>query len=183
MHVLNDIPVGWWLGRAFGFVAYAALWASILSGLAMSGRGGGIFDPKWVYDVHQETTLMAVLAALGHAVVIVLDTASGVSRFAVLIPFASARLTGPVALGTFALLGLGTVAVSSWLRARIGASIWRAVHAAAFGVWLLGLLHAVLAGSSTGAPGMSALYVGSASFVIGGMVWRVGVTALQSRPQ
>lgn len=126
MHVLNDIPVGWWLGRAFGFVAYAALWASILSGLAMSGRGGGIFDPKWVYDVHQETTLMAVLAALGHAVVIVLDTASGVSRFAVLIPFASARLTG---------------------------------------------------------PGMSALYVGSASFVIGGMVWRVGVTALQSRPQ
>lgn len=175
----DPIPFAWWLARALGFVAYGALWASILSGLAMSAKGGGLFDLKWVLDIHQETTLMAVIASVMHATVMVVDSASGVSPLAVLVPFASARLTGPVTIGTLALLGLGVVALTSWMRARVGVKVWRAVHAAAFGVWLLGLLHGVYAGSTNGAL-VSLIYVASGGLVAGAMAWRVAMTAAQA---
>lgn len=174
----DQIPFAWWLARALGFVAYGALWTSILSGLAMSAKGGGLFDMKWVLDIHQETTLMAVIASVLHATVLVADSASGVSPLAVLVPFASERLTGPVTIGTLALLGLGVVALTSWMRARVGVKAWRAVHAAAFGVWLLGLLHGVFAGSTNG-PLVTLIYVASGGLVAGAMVWRVGMTAAQ----
>lgn len=174
----DQIPFAWWLARALGFVAYGALWTSILSGLAMSAKGGGLFDLKWVLDIHQETTLMAVIASVLHATVMVVDSASGVSPLAVLVPLASARLTGPVTIGTLALLGLGVVALTSWMRARVGVKAWRAVHAAAFGVWLLGLLHGVYAGSTNGAL-VTVIYVASGGLVAGAMAWRVGMTAAQ----
>lgn len=174
----DQVPFAWWLARALGFVAYGALWTSILSGLAMSAKGGGVFDMKWVLDIHQETTLMAVIASVLHATVMVVDSASGVSPLAVLVPFASARLAGPVTLGTLALLGLGGVALTSWMRARVGVKVWRAVHAAAFGVWLLGLLHGVFAGSTNG-PVVTLIYVASGGLVAGAMAWRVAMTAAQ----
>ncbi len=176
---VTAIPFAWWLARALGFVGYAALWASILSGLAMSARGGGMFDMKWVLDIHQETTLMSVMASLLHATVMVVDSASGVSPLAVIVPFASMRLTGPVTLGTLGLLGLGGIALTSWMRSRLGPAVWRAVHAGAFGVWLLGLLHGVFAGSTNG-PVVNAIYVASAGLVAGAMVWRVGITTAQA---
>lgn len=172
---MTDVPVLWWSARAMGFVGFAALLTSILSGLMISARGGGLMSVRTASDLHQEATLMALIAAALHGALIVVDPHADVSPLALLIPFASARLTVPVAFGTVALLGLGLLWGSSQLRVRIGPAVWRGLHASAFATWMLGGLHAAWAGSSEGVL-LTGLYVGAAGLVIGLTLWRLGVT-------
>lgn len=169
-------PVLWWAGRATGFVAYAALWASVMFGMAISSRGaGGLLPKKVVMDLHQQWTLSAVVATLVHVATLVLHEESGVTPLAVIVPFASERLTGPVAIGTVAFLGLAIVAVSSWLRKYVPYGAWRAVHGFAFGTMLLSLVHGWTAGTDTVAPGAQWLYIVTAALLIGALVTRVGL--------
>src|SRR5690606_15954172 len=97
-----DQPLLWWAGRAFGFLAFVALALSVIFGTLISARGGGLLSSKWATDLHQQWTLAALVATAAHVVVLVLHAESGVTPWATIIPFASARLTGPVALGTVA---------------------------------------------------------------------------------
>ena len=58
-----DEPLIWWAGRAAGFVAYVALWLSMMFGMAVSSKGmGGVLPKKLVMDMHQQWTLSAVVA-------------------------------------------------------------------------------------------------------------------------
>jgi sulfoxide reductase heme-binding subunit YedZ len=175
-------PLLWWAGRALGFVAYFALWLSMLFGsLVSSGGGGGLFSKKWVMDFHQEWTLAAVIATVLHVVVLVTHSESHVTAWAAVIPFASSRLTGEIALGTIALLGLGVIAVSSWLRTRIPYTAWRAIHALSFGVMMLALAHGITAGTDTGTWGASWLYIASTAVLTAVMTMRIGVALTSKR--
>ena len=61
-----DQPLIWWAGRAAGFVAYLALWLSMMFGMAVSSKGmGGLLPKKLVMDMHQQWTLSAVVATAG----------------------------------------------------------------------------------------------------------------------
>ena len=168
-----DQPLLWWAGRAFGFLAYVALALSVVFGTLISARGGGLISSKWATDLHQQWTLAALIATAAHAVVLVLHAESGVTPWAALIPFASARLTGPVALGTVALLGMVLVAASSWMRRAIPYTAWRAIHGLAFGVAVLALVHSVGAGTDTRTPAATALYVSSTAAVLGTVAARL----------
>jgi len=166
-------PLLWWAGRALGFLAFVALALSVVFGTLISARGGGLLSSKWATDLHQQWTLAAVIATVGHVVVLVLHAESGVSPWAALIPFASARLTGPIALGTVALLGMLLVAGSSWARRLVPYSWWRAIHGLAFGVAILALVHSVAAGTDTQTTPATALYVASTAAVLGTVIVRV----------
>jgi len=170
-------PLLWWAGRASGLVAYGALWLSMLLGLAISSKGaGGLLPKKLMMDLHQQWTLSAVVATVVHVLTIVLHAESHISAWAIVVPFASARLTGAVALGTIALFGLVTVSASSWLRAYIPYQAWRSIHALAFGTMLLALGHAVTAGTDAGLPGIEVLYVLTSAVLVGAIVTRVALT-------
>lgn len=175
-------PLIWWAGRASGLVAYAALWLSMLFGLAVSSKGaGGLLPKRLMMDLHQQWTLSALVATVVHVVTIVLHAESGVSAWAIIVPFASARLTGAVALGTVALVGLVTVSATSWLRRRIPYRVWRSIHALAFGTMLLALAHGVTAGTDTGSPVVGALYVLTIAVLTGAMVTRIGLALSTAR--
>ncbi|MCA9516722.1 MAG: hypothetical protein KC635_17390, partial [Myxococcales bacterium] len=90
-----------------------------------------------------------------------------------LIPFASARLTGPVALGTLAGLGFAVILATTVLAKRLPRTAWRAVHASAFGVFVLALAHGIAAGTDTAATPVSALYLVTAATLVGAVVQRV----------
>jgi methionine sulfoxide reductase heme-binding subunit len=171
-----DEPLIWWAGRAAGFVAYLALWLSMMFGMAVSSKGmGGLLPKKLVMDMHQQWTLSAVVATLVHVLTLVFHAESGVTPLAALVPFASARLTGPVGIGTIALFGLLIVAGSSWLRTHIPYSAWRGIHALAFGTMILALAHGWTAGTDTPLEWARWLYVVSGALLVGALVTRVGL--------
>ena len=175
-------PLLWWAGRALGFLAYIALGLSMLFGsMVASGGAGGMFSKKWVMDFHQEWTLAAVLATVLHVVVLVTHE-QYVTPWATIIPFASTTLTGPVALGTVAAIGLAVVAVSSWLRSLIPYTAWRALHALSFGVMMLALAHGITAGTDSASPLAQWLYVATTAVLTLVMALRIGV-AIAPRPR
>ncbi len=169
-------PLIWWAGRASGFVAYLALWLSMMFGMAVSSKGmGGLLPKKLMMDMHQQWTLSAVVATVVHVLTLVFHSESGVGPLAAIVPFASARLTGPVGVGTIALFGLLIVAGSSWLRTRIPYDAWRGIHALAFGTMIMALAHGWTAGTDTSLEWARWLYAVSGGLLVGGLVTRVGL--------
>jgi len=175
-------PLIWWAGRASGFVAYIALWLSMMFGLAVSSKGmGGLLPKKLMMDLHQQWTLSAVVATVVHVLLLIFHGESGVTPWAALVPFASARLTGAVGLGTIALFGLLIVGGSSWLRTQIPYAAWRGIHALAFGTMIIALAHGWTAGTDTPLEWARWLYVVSAALLVGGLVTRAGLAAAGGR--
>lgn len=179
-----ELPLLWWASRALGFLAYLALWLAMVSGVLISAGGfGGRISRKWTMDLHQEWTLAAVLATVLHIVVVVVNPEAGITPWAAVIPFAADRMTGSMAVGTFATLLLGLIAASSWLRTRVPYGAWRALHALSFGAMLLALVHSIAAGTDTTSIGAATLYIATSVSLTGLIALRVLLAfAGQRRP-
>ncbi len=144
---------GWWLAsRASGLVALVLVTVSVFLGLAMAGkvmRRPGL--SKKLLALHEQTALAGLVAIAVHGIALLGDPwlHPGVSGIAV--PFAMGfkpLFTGLGIVGGYlaALLGL-----SYYFRRRVGARLWRKAHRATVVVYLLGLVHALGAGSDAGA--------------------------------
>ena len=169
-----ELPLLWWASRALGFLAYVALWLAMVSGVLISSGGfGGRISKKWTMDLHQEWTLAAMIATILHIAVVVLNPEAGITPWTAVIPFASERMTGSMAVGTVATLLLALIAASSWLRARVPYGAWRAIHALSFGAMLLALVHSIAAGTDTTSVGAAVLYIATSVSLTGLIVLRV----------
>ncbi|MDA0352846.1 MAG: ferric reductase-like transmembrane domain-containing protein [Chloroflexi bacterium] len=170
----TEAPLQWWTSRATGFVAYVALWASMVLGLMISARGlDGVINRKTVLELHQQWTLAAVIALGFHIAAIVGDPYVDMSWRSALVPGSSAYMPGAVALGAIATWGVALLALSSWLQRRINYTVWRVIHTTAFGTFLVGLVHGVVSGTDSGTIGAQALYVATAALLVGGVIFRV----------
>lgn len=127
-------------------------------------------------DLHQEWTLAAVIATVLHIALVVLNPEADISPWAAIIPFASARMTGSMAIGTISTLLVTLIAVTSWARTRIPYEAWRAIHALAFGAMLLALAHSIAAGTDTTSTGAQALYLATSVSLTGLIALRVLLT-------
>ena len=168
------VPAMWWLARAFGLFAFIALWASVVFGVFTSGKGGGgLFDKATIVHLHGRWAIAAQVASALHVIAVVADPISGVTPLAAALPLASATLTGPVALGTLALWGLVLILVTTALSRRLSRNAWRAVHASAFGTFVLSLMHGITAGTDTPAPIVRGLYLITTALLVGAIVQRL----------
>lgn len=140
---------GWWLAsRASGLVALVLVTVSVGLGLAMAGkvmRRPGL--SKKLLAIHEQTALAGLVAIAVHGIALLGDPwlHPGVSGIAV--PFAMSFKTAFTGLGVIggylaALLGL-----SYYVRKRVGARLWRKAHRATVLVYVLGLVHALGAGT------------------------------------
>ena len=169
-----DLPMMWWSARAFGLLAYVALWLSALFGVMVSAKGaGGLLDKATVAALHNRWALAALVATALHVLAVVFDPVSGVTPLAAFVPLASARLRGPITLGTMALLDMMGVAVTTELSRRLPRWMWRAVHASAFGTLLLALGHGVMTGTDTSSSTMRVFYLVSMAILVGAVVQRI----------
>ena len=170
----TEAPLQWWASRATGFLAYVALWLAMMLGLMISARGlDGVINRKVVLELHQRWTTAAALATVAHVALVVTDAYVDVSWRGAAVPGSSVYLPGPVALGTIAMWGLGVLALSGWLQRRMNYVAWRVLHASAFGTFVIGLAHGVVAGTDSGSLGTQAMYAGTAALLIGAIVFRV----------
>lgn len=169
-----DAPMLWWLARASGLVGYLALFFTMLFGVFVSARGaGGLLHSATAVDLHKGWALAALLATAVHVLAVVANTHAGVGATAALVPFASSRLRGPVALGSLAMWGLILVGLSSVLAKRHSPTTWRAIHATAFGTFLLSLVHAATAGTDTTSPLVRIGYAATIVTLVGAIIQRI----------
>lgn len=140
---------GWWLAsRASGLVALVLITASVFLGLTMSGklmRRPGF--AKKLLAVHEQTALAGLVAIAVHGIALLGDPWLHPGVAGVTVPFALGFKTAFTGLGVIAAYLAALLGLSYYVRRRIGARLWRKAHRATVVVYLLGLTHALGAGT------------------------------------
>lgn len=150
----------WYLSRASAIVAFVLLWMSIVLGLTLTNRTARIWPGgPVVFDLHQHTSLLALIVAFFHGLILMGDRYIAVTLTTVLTPFASADYRPFwVGLGQIGFYLLGIVGLSFYARRWMGARLWRVVHYLSFGVFILALIHGIVSGTDTSSVGVAAMY-------------------------
>ena len=163
------VPTGhamWFAARASGLTAYILATASVLFGLASATRAG---NPKpglgVVTDIHRALSLLTLAAIGGHVLFLALDSYARFGPLDLLVPFASWYRPTWSGLGVLAAYLAVAVYASFYIRSRIGYRAWRVFHYAGFGVFALGTIHGVLAGTDGGTLWASSIYAAAIASV------------------
>ena len=160
----------WVLGRVAGLGSFAALSISLVTGVALrSGLFGGLAKNRSLKSTHEFTAVLWIPLGLLHVASLVLDQTARVSIRDLVIPFlanydAAGRLA--LGLGTIGLDLFVVVAITGWLKSRIGARTWIWTHRLAYLAFAMMFLHAVLGGTDFSSPIVSAL-TWSTAFALG----------------
>lgn len=144
---------GWWLAsRASGLVAFALITVSVGIGLAMAGkvmRRPGL--SKKLMRIHEHTALAGLIAIGVHGVTLLGDPWLNPGVAGVAVPFAMGYETLFTGLGVIAGYLAAALGLSYYVRKRIGTRFWRKAHRATVVVYVLGLVHALGAGTDASA--------------------------------
>ncbi len=145
--------VWWYLSRASGLVAWAALAASMVWGILLATRLLRPHDrPAWLLDLHRWFGALALVFTGLHLAALLADSYVQFRVVDLFVPFASAWRPNAVALGVASLYLLVTIQVTSWMRTRIPRRVWRGVHLSSYALALFVALHAATAGGDVGRP-------------------------------
>lgn len=143
----------WWLaGRSAGFVAMALITCSVILGLAMAARA---IPPKWRRDavrVHQHLALIALGAIAAHGLLLAADPWLKAGPKGILLPFAIGYRPLWTGLGIIGGYLAAILALSFYVRRRIGVRLWRRMHRFTVVVYLLALAHALGSGTDASIP-------------------------------
>ena len=136
----DPLHYGWWLaGRASGVVALALVTLSVGVGLAMAGR------------VARRPGMSRVLIAV-HGVTLLFDPWLHPGVVGVAVPFTMGYRPLFTGLGVVAAYLAALLGLSFYARRRIGARLWRGAHRATVLVYLMGVVHAIGAGTDASTP-------------------------------
>jgi methionine sulfoxide reductase heme-binding subunit len=167
---------GWWIAsRASGIVAFVLVATSVLLGLTMAGKP--VRRPGFtraLRAIHEQTALAALVAIGVHGVALLADPWLKPGVTGVAIPFVLPLHTFWTGLGVIAGYLAMLLGLSFYLRRQIGARLWRQAHRATIVVYVLGLFHALGAGTDTGSPIFLAFAFGSAVPIAVLFVYRLG---------
>jgi predicted ferric reductase len=147
-------PQTWWyLARATGYVAWALLSVSVVTGLLLSTRlTKRRPTPAWILDLHRFLAGTAVAFTGLHIAGLVADSYVHFGAPDVLVPFASEWRTGAVALGVIAMYLLAAVEVSSLLMRRLPRRLWRGIHLSSYVAFWTATFHLITAGTDASHP-------------------------------
>ena len=139
----------WITSRAAGITALLAASAAVALGLSMSTRA---LKHKDLRVWHEALSLATLVSLVVHAGSLLADAYLKPSLLDVTLPGFIAYETFWTSLGIvggwmFLILGL-----SYYARGRIGPKRWRALHRFTALAWVLGIVHALGAGTDAGAP-------------------------------
>lgn len=169
----------WYIARASGIVSWALLSLSVLWGVVLSTRLlGRRTTPAWLLDVHRFLGGGAVVFVAVHLFGLVADSYAHFGPAELLVPLASAWRPVAVAWGVVALYLLIAVELTSLLRRRIPARLWRRVHMASFALWVFATVHTLSAGTDSGNPVLQ----WATLVVCAAVVFAVVVRALSPKP-
>jgi len=162
----------WLASRAAGILALVLLAIQIVIGILLSHPTN---KAQWkvsraVFPWHDSLWLFVLAFVGAHVVSIVIDPYAGVGLAGAIIPGLSAYRSAPVALGSLALDALLVVGLTARFTRLLPRGAWLLIHRAGVGVFLLGWMHGLLAGSDSVA--LTALYALLGVAVLLATAWR-----------
>jgi methionine sulfoxide reductase heme-binding subunit len=172
----------WYLSRGCGLVVLVLLTLTLALGLVTTVRWRTPHWPRFATaDLHRNLSLLAVVFLAVHVASAVLDTYTSIKIVDAFVPFVGTYRPLWLGLGALALDLMLALIITSLLRGRIGPRTWRAIHATAYAMWPVAMLHAVGTGSDVHALWVLALYVLCAALVLAAFVWRMVANAPRQR--
>ncbi len=165
----------WYLSRGSAFVAFALLWFSMGLGLIISNKMARLWPGGPVaFDLHQYTSLLGLAFALFHALILMGDAYIAYTLPQILVPFASENYKPVwVALGQIGFYVWTIVALSFYVRARMGTRAWRLIHFFSFLMFVLAMLHGIFSGTDTADIWATRLYWYAGSSLIFLLLYRI----------
>ncbi|HEX3269206.1 MAG TPA: ferric reductase-like transmembrane domain-containing protein [Ktedonobacterales bacterium] len=164
--------ITWDVARAGGFTAFLLLTLSVALGLALSLK---LQTPRWPRlinnELHNFVTVVTLVFIGVHILAVWLDPFTQFGLNEILVPFASHYRPIWMGLGIVAAYLALAIALSVYIRPRIGYAWWRRLHYLTFAVYALTLVHGVATGSDTRTWWGIAIYGGSALLVTA-LLWR-----------
>ena len=137
-----DTQILWFASRATGAVSLVLFTAVMVLGIVTSGRLGLPGLPRaGVLRLHRNLTLVSIAFLAVHIVTAIADGYVDLSYWDVLIAFGAGFDPFWIGLATVAVDLLIAIGITSALRLRLSARVWRAVHLCAYAMWPLALLH------------------------------------------
>jgi len=151
----------WWLvSRASGVVALGLITLAVLIGLTMSTkllRRPGV--ARILVRLHEHLALVGLAAIAVHGLALLGDPWLHPGVRGLTVPFALAYRPLYTGLGIIAGYLAALLVASFYVRRRIGVRLWRRLHRATLLVWVLGVVHALGAGSDAASQWLRALVV------------------------
>jgi len=158
---MNPFDYTWWLAsRAAGIVGFVALGLVAVLGLLSALK---VFSPKTTARLrpyHERLALTGLGAIAAHGLLLLADPWLHPGVTGLLIPFTMGYRPFATGLGILAFYCLCAFGLSYYQRRRIGARRWRSAHRFASLAFVLGGVHALLAGTDAGSPLLLGVIVG-----------------------
>ena len=140
----------WLASRSAGVLAWLALSASMVIGLAMATKVAPRTLTPRLRVAHERIALMALVALGAHGLLLLGDSFLRPSLLDLLVPFSVDHAAFWTGLGQIAGYVVVALSLSYYARKRIGARRWRNAHRFIPIAWVLGAVHVVGAGTDIG---------------------------------
>ena len=148
VHVNPNLP--WYIARSSGIVAWALVTASVIWGLAFSGkltRHPKLPSAAWMLDLHRFLGGMAVIFTGFHIAGLMMDKFVGYGPAQIAVPFTSVYRPVATAWGIIGCYLLLSIELTSLVMSRLPRRIWHGIHLASFGVFALVTVHGLSTGT------------------------------------
>lgn len=148
-------PLAWLILRSSGTLAYLALAITTSLGALLSSR----YAPAWLaraaqYGWHGLLSGFALIVSAIHGAFLLVDGQYRQPLTGVVLPFTASFKPLEVGLGTLAIYALFIVYVSSVLKKKLSARVWRGLHLLSYPAFIMATLH----GHWTGSDSLAQLY-------------------------
>jgi len=155
--------VFWLASRSAGIVAFILVALSVVLGLFMAGGMGTRPGYKrTMVKLHEQLALAAIIAIPVHGLLLLGDTWLSPGVAGVFVPFTMGYRPLWTGMGIIAGYLAFALGLTFYMRRRIGARRWRYAHRFIVLVYVLGVAHALGAGSDAGGIWLRAIVAASA---------------------
>jgi sulfoxide reductase heme-binding subunit YedZ len=166
----NPFDYTWWLAsRAAGIVGFTALGIVAILGLVSALKLVTPATAARMRPWHERLAITGLVAISLHGLLLVADPWLHPGVVGVLVPFTMGYRPLWTGLGIIAFYCLAAFGLSFYQRRRIGARRWRSAHRFASIAFVLGGIHALMAGTDARSPLLLGLIVGF-GVIIGALV-------------
>jgi predicted ferric reductase len=179
----TDPKVYWYLSRATAFVSLSILWLSMALGLGISNKMARLWPgAPAAFAMHEYLSLLGLAFALFHGLILLGDHYINFTVMQILVPFATVGYrptwTGIGQLGFYLWL---IVALSFYVRTRIGQKAWRALHYLSFAMYIMGFVHGLFGGTDSNTLWAQRYYWISGGSLLFLLVYRIVNTITEKR--
>jgi sulfoxide reductase heme-binding subunit YedZ len=170
----------WMAARAGGILIYLLAFFSVILGLVSKLKWlRAVLHPARLMYLHRLVALLMLVFTVVHVGGLLLDAYLKMNLFEVLVPFTAGYRPLWTGLGTVAIYAAIIIVVTAYLAGRLGYRVWHSLHYLSYGLFAIGFLHGLMAGTDSAASWMQFVYMITGFVVVtlggvrffGGSIW------------